>query len=128
MPQLLKSEEFMDILAKYNCQQAINETLTGIIIDSRSESGRIRELLEIVDNRRFVLGRLPDRYFDAAFDFRWTRRKLISAPGRLPEEDKLEIRILAAEELTNDEFNTRIELKEADILMREAVKIINPDK
>lgn len=117
----------MVILQHYNCLKAVNDKLTGMILHEKKESGQIRSLVHVIDNRGvFIIGRLPDLYFDAAFDFRWLRGRKIVLPGQLPEQDRLSIGAIAAEQLTEEEFSSKIEEQTIGKLIDEAKKIINP--
>jgi hypothetical protein len=92
------------------------------------EHGRIRALIVTEDMRRFVIGRLKTRYFDAAFDFHWVRVPLISDPHKSPGMDTLNVGAIAAEELTEQEFAVRMEQNVLKKVVDEAEKIINPIK
>jgi hypothetical protein len=86
--------------------------------------------MEVIDRRQLVLlgGRYPTRYFDVAIDFRWIRASKIIKPGMPPEQDKLSMGIIAAEEMTDKEFEQRFEEMAVKNLIQEANKIINPKK
>lgn len=73
-----------------------------------------------------VFGKLPTRYFDAAVDYRWIYAPKIISPGQSPQQDRLNIGIIAAEELTIAEFSNRIDTHVSEQILREAVNIINP--
>lgn len=129
MSQLLKGEELMKILQTYHCQDKIVQVLTQISLRLRIESGQLRELLEIADNRdRRILGRFPTKYFDAAFDVRWIRTTKVFKLGEQPGQDRLAIGILAAEELSREEFTQRLDNRASENLLNEANKLINPGK
>jgi hypothetical protein len=97
-----------------------------MIVKSKKESGRLRELLEVTDCRRYTLGHYKTRYFDAAFDFHWTRASKIIKPGHPPEQDSLSLGVIAAEELTEAEFKERLENKAVQQIINQAKDIINP--
>lgn len=119
----------MAILQKYNVQKQVNDRLTGMILHEKKESGQLRSLVHVIDNRGlFIIGKLPDLFFDAAFGYRWTRARKIIFPGQPPEQDKLSIRAIAAEQLTEEEFLSRIEEQSIKKLIDEAKDIINPQK
>lgn len=128
MSKSLDGPELMGILHRYNCQKQINDRLTEIILRSKKESGQLREFLEVTDCRgMFVIGpKYPTLYFEAAFDFRWLRGRKIVLPGQLPEQDKLSIGVVAAEQLTVEEFNKRLEAQMLEKVLSDAKKIINP--
>jgi hypothetical protein len=127
MAQLLTGLELIDILQKYNCQKQINDQLTRMIISEKKESGQLRLLLEVTDCRgRYTIGKLPILYFEAAFDFRWTRASKIIKPGQFaPEQDKLSIGAIAAEQLTVEEFAAKMEAQALEQIVKDAEKIIN---
>ena len=126
MPKLLEGKEILDILQKYDCGEIVNRQLTGLIVESKQESGRLRQLMEITDCRRYVIMRYPTIYLDAALDFRWTRAPKIIRPGEIgPREDKLSMGFIAAELLTKEEFTQRMENQIMDQVLTEARKVIN---
>lgn len=91
------------------------------------ESGQLRELLEVNDCRNpFFLHRFPTLYFEAAFDVRWIRATKIIKVGETPGQDRLAIGIIAAEELTKEEFEKRAEVQISQSLLNQAKEIINP--
>jgi hypothetical protein len=94
------------------------------------ESGQLRTLIPVLDCRTFLgiklVSKMPTRYFDIAVDFRWTRASKIIPASGIPETDKLQIGIIAAEELTEDEFNDRMEQKAAEDMLKIAKSLINP--
>lgn len=74
-----------------------------------------------------VLTRFPTLYFETAFDFRWTRASKIIKPGQQPEQDRLSIGAIAAEQMTRDVFITKIQEKDMEEILDRAKKIINPN-
>jgi hypothetical protein len=98
-----------------------------MILKEKRESGQIRRLILVVDNRgAFTIGKLPELYFDAAFDYRWIRGRKIVPARQPPEQDRLSIGAIAAEQLTKEEFSVKFEAQVLDQVLDEAKKIINP--
>jgi hypothetical protein len=101
-----------------------------MIIEGGQQKGQLRTFIEVTDCRMLmglpVLGKFPTRYFEAAIDFRWTHAPKIISPGQPPQQDKLSIGIIAAEELDKDTFAAKIEEKAIENIINEANKIINP--
>jgi DNA-directed RNA polymerase subunit M/transcription elongation factor TFIIS len=127
MPKLLEGKEILDILQKYECGEIVNKILTGMIVESKQESGRLRQLFEITDRRKYALIRMPSVYLDAALDFRWIRAGRISHHGENPM-DKLSMGFIAAEQLSKEEFLQRLDNQAMDQILTEAQKIINEAK
>jgi hypothetical protein len=104
--------------------------LTKMIIQGGQPKGQLRTLIEVIDCNTF-LGfsypiKKPTLYFDAAVDYRWIYAPKISSPHEPPPQDRLSIGIIAAEELTEQEFSNKMEEKAADDILKEALKLINP--
>ena len=129
MPQLLTGPEFLEVLAKYESQKSVNDGITKMIILDGRDYGQIRTPVEVVDNHTFLgvpsMLKKPTRYFDVAFDFRWIRGRKIVKPGQMPEQDRLSIGIIAAEEYTKEQFGQKMEDMAAEDIMRAAAKLIN---
>jgi len=129
MPQLLTGPEFLEILNKYQSQKAVNDGMTRMIIQDGREHGQIRTPVEVIDNHTFLgmpsMLKQPTRYFEVAFDFRWVRARRIVKPGQMPEQDRLSIGIIAAEEFTKEQFTQKMEDLAAEDIMRAAAKLIN---
>lgn len=120
----------MQLLQKYNSQEQVDVSLTKMIISDRKEHGQLRTFVHLVDNTRFLgftsILKLPSRYFEIAVDYHWKRASKILPASGIPEQDRLSMGVIAAEELIEAEFTGKLEERAAEDMLNIAKNLINP--